>query len=376
MSNDSFLQLRFVGDRFSKQSIPFGILPGIAHFKALIVEASRIEYLKHRRNCKRISSRFSPSIELRLTAIKEGIVQVGISMDESTTMPLSAKQVNYFSRGLDSLVRTIDKAGNGEKIEPPEVTEEMSIHFDVIGKTLEYGEEIHLIRPDSIANECKSSVFTRQISAKLSSTTPTDDVACSDFVVCGHISAFDQENNTLRLQLHDGRRFEAAISSDLLDTALDAFNGYRRGLQARVRGIGLTNSDGEVIEISKITELSINDPLNISHQLDKLRKLSDGWLDGEGMAPSCDGIRWIEATLRRYLPMDFSPVYLYPTETGGILLEWSIESTEASLEVNLESHTGIWHELNMQSGGDLEREMNLDEGENWKYIIQHTGGLG
>lgn len=375
MPNDSFLQLRFVGDRFSNQSIPFDVLPGIAHFKDLIVEASRIEYLKNRRNGKRISSRFSPSIELRVTAIKEGIVQVGISMNESTTMPTGTKQMGYFSRGLDSLVRTIHKAGNGEEIELPEVTEEMSKHFDMIGKTLEYGEEIHLIRPDSIANECKFSVFTRQTAAKLRSTTPTGDVACGDFAVCGHISELDQANGTFRLQLHDGRRLDASISSDLLDTALEAFNGYRRGLQAQVRGIGLTNSEGEIIEISKITELSTNDPLNISHQLDRIRELRDGWLDGEGMAPSCDGIRWIESTLRRYLPMDFSPVYLYPTETGGILLEWSIESTAASLEVNLESHTGIWHELNMRSGEELEKEMNLDKGEDWQYIVQHTGDL-
>lgn len=119
----------------------------------------------------------------------------------------------------------------------------------------------------------------------------------------------------------------------------------------------------------------MDDPLNVCHQLDDIRKLSNGWLDGEGTAPSCDGINWIESTLHRYIPSGFPRIYLYPTETGGILMEWSIKSNEASIEVNLESRIGIWHVLNMQSGEGDERALDLDQATDWQWIVDQVDSL-
>lgn len=376
MPKGSFLQLRLAGDRFSDHSVPFDTLLGIAQFKALIVEASRLEYLKHQKHRKRIPRGFSQSIELKLTSIEAGSAQVGIGLELSGTQSLIANQESYFARGRDSLIRTIQKAGNEEKMEGVEVSRKMSNGFDSIAKILEDGEELHVIRPNGTANERERAVFTKEIAARLRNTSANDDAVSADIETCGYISEFNQENNTFRLRLHDGTKFNPSISAELLETALDVFNGYRRGLQAHFRGTGLKNSAGRIVEVNKITHLHImDDPLNISHQLDDIRKLSNGWLDGEGAAPSRDGINWIESKLHRHIPSDFPPIYLYPTETGGILIEWSIESNEASIEVDLESRIGIWHELNVQSGEDDEREFNLDQAANWQWVIDHVDSL-
>lgn len=376
MPKGSFLQLRLAGDRFSDHSVPFDTLLGIAQFKALIVEASRLEYLKHQKHRKRIPRGFSQAVELKLTSIEAGSAQVGIGLELSGTQSLIANQESYFARGRDRLIRTIQKAGNGEKMEGVEVSRKMSNGFDLIAKILEDGEELHVIRPNGIANERERAVFTKEIAARLRNTSAYDEEVSADIEACGYISELNQENNTLQLRLHDGARFNPSISAELLDTALDVFNGYRRGLQAHFRGTGLKNAAGRIVGINKITHLHImDDPLNISHQLDNIRKLSNGWLDGEGTAPSYDGINWIESKLHRYIPNDFPPIYLYPTETGGILIEWSIESNEASIEVDLESRIGIWHELNVQSGEDDEREFNLDQATNWQWVIDHVDSL-
>ncbi len=301
---------------------------------------------------------------------------MGIGLELSGTQSLIANQESYFARGRDSLIRTIQKAGNGEKLEGVKVSRKMSNGFDSIAEILEDGEELHVIRPSGTANEHERAVFTKEIAARLRNTSANDDAVSADIETCGYISEFNQENNTFRLRLHDGTKFNPSISAELLETALDVFNGYRRGLQAHFRGTSLKNSAGRIVDVNKITHLHImDDPLNISHQLDDIRKLSNGWLDGEGAAPSRDGINWIESKLHRYIPSDFPPIYLYPTETGGILIEWSIESNEASIEVDLESRIGIWHELNVQSGEDDEREFNLDQAANWQWVIDHVDGL-
>ena len=376
MPNGSFLQIRLAGDRFSDHSVPFDTLLGIAQFKALIVEASRLEYLKHQKRRKRIPRGFSQSIELKLTSIEVGSAQVGIGLALSGTQSLIASQESYFARGRDRLIKTIQKAGNGEKMESAEVSKKMSNGFDSIARILEDGEELHVIRPNGTANERERAVFTKEIAARIRNTSASDADVSADIETCGYISEFNQENNTFRLRLRDGTKFNPSISAELLDTALDVFNGYRRGLQAHFRGTGLKNSAGRIVEVNRITHLHIMDnPLNISDQLDDIRKLNNGWLDGEGTAPSRDGINWIESKLRMYIPSNFPPLYLYPTEAGGILIEWSIESNESSIEVDLESHIGIWHELNVQSGEDDEREFNLDQAANWQWVIDHVDRL-
>ena len=376
MPNDCFLQLRLAGDRFSDHSIPFDALLGIAQFKTLIVEASRIEYLRHQKRRKRAPRGFSRSIELKLISIERGSARARIGLELSGNTPLMANQENYFTRGRDHLIRMIQKAGNGENIGESEVSEKMSNGFDLIANMLEYDEEIHVICPDGFVSEPNGAVFTRQTAVRLRSATTSDKVALKDIEICGYIPEFNQENNTFRLQSRDGKNFKTSVSSELQGIALDIFNGYRRGLEARFRGVGTTNSDGTIIDIKKINHLLIiNNPSNISHQFERIRKLRNGWLDGEGKAPSCDGVNWIESILRQYIPIDFPPIYLFPTDTGGILIEWSIESNEASIEVNLESHKGIWHELDVQSGEDFERTLNLDKAKDWQRLIQHVDSL-
>lgn len=380
MPNDCFFQLRLAGDRFSDHSIPFDALRGIAQFKALVVEASRLEYFKRERSRKRVPRGLSQSIELKLTSIERGSVQVRIGLELSGTIPLIADQESYFTRGRDHLIRTIQKAGNGENMGEWEVSEKMSNGFDSIAKMLEDDEAIHVICPDGLISEANgtpnSAVFTRETAARLRSTKSTDKVVSKDIEICGYIPEFNQENNTFRLQSRDGKNFKTSVSSELLGIALEIFNGYRRGLEAQFRGVGTIESDGTIIDIEKINHLLvINNPSNINHQFERIRKLRDGWLDGEGKAPSCDGVDWIESILRRYIPINFPPIYLFPTDTGGILIEWSVASSEASIEVNLESRTGIWHELDVQSDEDFERTLHLDRAKDWQQLIQHVDSL-
>lgn len=56
-------------------------------------------------------------------------------------------------------------------------------------------------------------------------------------------------------------------------------------------------------------------------------------------------------------------------------MEWSIKSNEASIEVNLESRIGIWHVLNMQSGEDDERALDLDQATDWQWIVDQVDSL-
>lgn len=143
------------------------------------------------------------------------------------------------------------------------------------------------------------------------------------------------------------------------------------------QGTSRLDRAGRVVASPSLSQLNVIDrPSDIRCQLDDIRALEDGWLDGEGRAPSLSGIDWIESRLHRHLPADLPRPYLYPTEAGGVQLEWSIESNEISIEVSLESHLGIWHQVSLKPQQTLhpsderERELNLDDASDWEWIIR------
>lgn len=204
-----------------------------------------------------------------------------------------------------------------------------------------------------------------------------------DIEITGSISELDQANMTLQTLSNNGDKCKAIIAPEHLDSALKVFDGFRRGVQACFRGTGRLDSAGRVLELTSLSQLKIiKDPLDISLQLDDIRRLKDGWLDGGGRAPSQSGVDWLESRLHRHLPSGFPRPYLYPTEPEGVQAEWSIDSNEVSLEVNLDSRLGVWHQINLkpqrnlQSDDEIERELNLDQSSAWEWIIRQINCIG
>lgn len=106
----------------------------------------------------------------------------------------------------------------------------------------------------------------------------------------------------------------------------------------------------------------------IGSQLDAMRSIKDGWLDGEGLAPPGAGLDWLTRAFGRYLPEDAPLPYLYPTETGGVQAEWSLGPNEITFSVDLDTHLGEWHALNMNTDVVSEHTLNCDDSGDWAWL--------
>ena len=100
--------------------------------------------------------------------------------------------------------------------------------------------------------------------------------------------------------------------------------------------------------------------LDISTQIDDLRLLKDGWLEGQGKAPSKEGLDWLSQAFDNYYPSDLPLPYLYPTEPGGVQAEWSLDRNEITLEIDLAERSGYFHALEMED--DTEETLRFDLG--------------
>lgn len=196
-----------------------------------------------------------------------------------------------------------------------------------------------------------------------------------EVVLEGLIPKINQARMTFQIELANGRKLNAPLNSDLLESAIETLNGYRQGLQSRFSGKGIVSRfDGRVLEIISID--SIINRLKIDAQLDSLRILKDGWLEGGGNAPPQAGIEWLGSRFKTHFQTKTPLPYLYPTETEGIQAEWSLGLHEISLDMHLDTHLGLWNDLNLDSDVDQERQLNLDEDSNWDWLAKQITDLG
>lgn len=116
---------------------------------------------------------------------------------------------------------------------------------------------------------------------------------------------------------------------------------------------------------NKITRLDF-----IRNRLDELRLLKDGWFEGWEKAPAKEGIDWLEKAFNLHYPDGTVMPHLYPTPEGGISAEWSDDRWDFTLDIHLANRHGSWHGLDLKTGEDDARELDLEDDKDWTWLIR------
>ena len=119
------------------------------------------------------------------------------------------------------------------------------------------------------------------------------------------------------------------------------------------------------------------DPLDVALQLEDLRKLEDGWLNGEGVAPPAEGLDWLADAFGRHYPEELPLPHIYPTLTGGAQLEWTFGSNEVNVEVEVDLATRIaeWFVLDLSSMEATMDSLDLSVPTGWSLLRERIGRL-
>ncbi len=96
-------------------------------------------------------------------------------------------------------------------------------------------------------------------------------------------------------------------------------------------------------------------PQTVQSRIQELAVLRDGWLDGQGLRPSPDGLTWLSDFWSKYWPSDLAQPYVYPMLNGDVQLEWKgVDDAAIIAEVNLQTHVASVWVANTKTGENLE----------------------
>lgn len=372
MQTVEFLRPRLCGARFDGGVIPLEVLKDLAVLEEMVVEVAKWQFLKENPDRRRSPRGFTDGIQLKLSGIEDGSAIPIITLAVASLNLPGIPQDNhlYFEKARDAIVGAIGAAERDQQI-VSHIPEECLGYFDRIGRSLREGEAIEFITP----SRTMTARLNRETRRKLVLASSRVKEFTDDVTLRGSIPEADQDKMTFELQLVDGHKVSSPMANQHLDTIIEAFNGYRKGMRVLLQGIGRYNRQNRLMGLESVGHISLLEPLDIPARLEELRILKDGWLDGKGMAPSHDGLDWLATAFDRNFPDSLPLPHLYPTAEGGVEAEWPLESNEVSLEIDLTTHGGAWHRLNVATGEEDVRSLNLNDEGDWAWLVTEVQRL-
>jgi hypothetical protein len=365
MTTEPFLRPRLIGERFEGHSIPLEVLKDLAVLEEMIVEVAKSEFLKDHPHRRRSPRRFTDGISLKLTAIEDGSAVPVISLVIAASLLLPPDNQLYFERARDAMVNAIGAAEQNQPI-TAYLPEKSLAYFDRLGRSLRDGEAIEFSTPTRQA----PARLTRETRRKLVLASSRVSELTEETSQRGSIPEVDQDDMTFKLQLIDGRKVNAPMTAQHLETILEAFNAYRVGSRVLMQGIGRFNRNEKLVGFESVEHISLLDALDVPARLDELRLLRDGWFEGGGSAPNSAGLDWLSEKFTRAYPEDLPLPFVYPTPEGDIRLEWSLGPHDLTLDIDLAKHAASLHVLNLDSDEERQDQMNLDEPAEWGRLIE------
>ena len=371
MSSETFLRLRFVGMRFDNHAIPLELLKDIAVLEEMVIEVAKWVFLKNNPDRQRSPRGFTKGIHLKLTAVDPGstILSIGLALEQPPHLFSSFLQ-SQLEAARDTIIGAVGAAAQAQPVGQA-LPGQVLGYFDKIGRSLKDEEAIEFANPDGQT----TATLTRDIRRRLVRASSEVKELTEEISIRGVVPEADQDTMTFEIQLIDGRKVKAPIAPQHLDMVREAFNGYKNGQRVLFQGIGRFNRSDRLLGFDSIEHLSILDALDVGVQLDELRLIQDGWLEGGGLAPPEAGLDWLSDTFDRHFPDEAPLPHLYPTETGGVQAEWALGPNEVTFEVDLDTHAGEWHVLNMDTNAAFERTLNCNDGDDWKWLVAQLDSM-
>lgn len=365
LENQAFLEPRLTGKRFEDHTIPLELFKDFSALEDLVIELAKYSYKQENQSRQRLPRGFTKNISLKLSSVGEGSAVPKIELDIQNQDNVDNYK-KYFDNSKEMILKGISVANNVDGKISQYIPEEYLSYFDKIGRSLRDDEALEL-NPKAIKNKAVINKTTRK--KLLLSSSKLEEIT-EEIVIRGKVYEANQKEKTFTLQSSDELSLKAPMDSQHKETIIEAFNNYDKGIKVLIQCLGCFNRNDKLIRIETVEHISLLDINDVPSRIDELKLLKDAWLDGIGKAPSKEGLDWISSQFDNYASEDMPLPLVFPTEEGNIQMEWTFDSFDISLEVDLLSKIGELHVLNLKTEEENIYNLNLDLKAKWAELTE------
>jgi len=361
-----FLSPRLTGKRFDDHSVPVEILQDFVALQDLITEIAKNIYLEANPTKKRVPKGFTEGVTLNLEKVEDGSAILKFflvtNLLASSILGKGSHQYTYFEKAKDKVIEVIRAAENDEEIKGI-LADKYLNYFNKIGRNLKEDETIFL-NPESLNGSAK---LNKRVRNKIMLTVSEDSTYKDEFKLTALITSIDKVDKTFTL-LIDNQKLAAKLDPNNFKIVINTFTEFYSNVYVSVSGEGIYNQSDKIIKIDSISNIEILDPLDVSVRLNELAKLKNGWYESIGKAPSIDALVMFEGLYDKYYPENLPLPAIFPTIEGNIQLEWSVNSKEISLEIDLNQFSAELLSVDSNTSEVFEDLIDLKEESEWRKL--------
>lgn len=352
MFKEPFIQPRFVGPRFEEHTLPLSAAKDLAAYEELVLELAKHLLRQKQPDKIRLPKGFANNFSLHIERIDEGSAKPAL-----VAMMLAGTQL-FGSFPIEiteakDLINAVIATPDGQQ-PPSEFPKDFFSYFNRIGRSLQYGEAIEWT-PDL----AEKTVLTPAKRIRLARAHRETYEAEAD--VSGLITELDTKTKTGTLQLASNTRDAIAFVYDDpffvdLKTALG-----NKIITVRIKGIGVFNASERLASIIEIDQLDSLPHYGLISKIDALSALSDGWLEGNGVAPKSEHLNWLSNELAKNFPESLEYPSVAPSEDGHVILEWIRPHARIELEINFSDEKLELYATNIKTNHFFEESLNQNQ---------------
>ena len=369
MASVELLRPKLNGRRFDGGEIPLEVLSDLAALQEMVFEVAKWRFKQDNPNRRRVPNGFTSRVHLKLISLENGSATPVIGLSEKQPdfrSSLNVPYQRYFDEAIEHIINAVDIVDESDRrTSNRDFPREFLSYFDKFGHSLQDEEFIELSTPSGKF----SSWVDKEKCQKLLDISRRRELN-REYSLRGSVSEVDQSKMTFEFQPVYGSKVTAPIPEQHRESILETFNGYREGQRVLVQGVGLYDQQNRLLRLESIEHITMLDPLDVPARLDEFRDMRNGWLNGEGTAPTQAGLDWLVESFESYFP-PYAPLpYTYPTPWGGVQMEWSLGTDEVSLDINIDEYFAEWHCLNITSRESDTRILHLWSADDWSWLSE------
>ncbi|MGW1956720.1 hypothetical protein ACWCPI_28895 [Streptomyces sp. NPDC001920] len=331
MGTDSraFGSWRLQGGRYEQPGLPVEVLAEFARYERLVVDVARGLYKQRHASRQRVPRGFASSFSLRLSDIRRGSV---IPVLERTAVDADAlfddRDAGIFEEArmiIQDALRSIQDGSGIPRTFPPHALRE----FSRFGRSLRDDE---LIEFDS--GTSNAVIYSQPVRRQIQEQARLERFEI-ETLVSGQVVGVSADKGIFEFRLTRGDKVVPGrfSSDDIVADLKQYLDLSTMAPTVAINAVAIQSMNEEIIEIQDVLSIEPVLPPEWSERLTELHDLEAGWLDGVGQQVSRKVLREAESLLLEFLDEQVKRPYIYPTEDGGVQLEWPYSAGEVTLTV-------------------------------------------
>jgi hypothetical protein len=368
MSEFEFLRPKLDGPRFQDHAIPLDFLKDLAVFEEFVISIAKAEWRKDNPSRQRTPRGFMSGVAVKLKQVDGGSAIPVLTAFIASTVSLLPNAVSpqqiYLERARARIIEAVAAAETGGN-PTAFVPAESLAYFDRFGRGLREGESMSFSRDGGVA----PARLTPQTRRRLALAAPGVQFITDDAMRRGTVVDTNDADRTFTIRLANGQEVQAPLSPEHRDAILDAQKEAPGGVRVAVRGVGRFNRSDKLISFEDVEDVTPLEPLDVPTRLDELQLLKAGWLAGSGESLDPTSLDRLGQLFTAYYPSELPLPYTFPTERGGVQLEWRISGAAPEIEIDLASFRGEW------LSNDEEATIDLASAKGWADLAGRIAAL-